>query len=412
MLHFDGAETAELVACYLLHLLNAKLGQTMSFGLYRDDALGISYGTPKEIESCKKEICKIFQSQGLKITIEANKKIVDFLDITLNLQTGSYQPFLKPGNKPIYINTGSNHPPAVLKAVPEGINTRLSNISSDEETFKRATPIYQKALQESGFSYKLSYKPSTINVERKKARKRKRRVIWFNPPYDRQVKTNVAKQFIAILRESFDEDNPLRKIFNPNTVKVSYSCMPNIKSQIDNHNKRQLKEAEEERAADERAGEEEDKKEERTCNCRKKELCPLNGECLKSGIVYQATVTEKRRNKEDKIETYIGLTSTSFKARLANHKQSFKNPKLRNATELSKHIWDLETRKEKSEYDISWKLISSATPYNNRSKKCHLCLEEMYFIVYHPLKASLNQRGGLVSKCMHCRKYLLSEFPT
>ena len=38
------------------------------------------------------------------------------------------------------------------------------------------------------------------------------------------------------------------------------------------------------------------------------------------------------------------------------------NPKLRNATELSKHIWDLEARKEKSEYDISWKLISSATP--------------------------------------------------
>ena len=231
-------------------------------------------------------------------------------------------------------------------------------------------------------------------------------MLWFNC----QVRTSVAKWFIAILKESLEEDNSLQKIFNPNTVKLSYSCMPNIKNQIDDHNKRQLKEAEEERAADEPAVEEEDKKEERTCNCRKKELCPLNGECLKSGIVYQATVTEKRRNKEDKIDTYIGLTSNSFKARLANHKQSFKNPKLRNATELSKRIWDLETMKKKSEYDISWKLISSATSYNSRNKKCHFCLEEMFSIMCHPLKTLLNLRGGLVSKCMHCRKYLLSEY--
>ena len=406
---FDGAEAAELVGCYVLNLLNNKIGNAVSFGLYRDDGLGVSYGSPKEVESYKKEICSVFESIGLKITIETNKKIVDFLDITLNLNTGKYQPFLKPGNKPIYINTGSNHPPSVLRAVPDGINTRLSNISSDEETFKKATPIYQRALHDSGFSYKLKYKPSTRN--RNKKRKRKRNVLWFNPPYDRQVKTNVGKRFIAIVKESFDEDNPLKKIFNKNTVKLSYSCLPNIKRQIDNHNKRQLKKPVKE--PDEEHTEEEEKKEEkRTCNCRKRKECPLDGECLKSDIVYQATVTEKRKKKEDKISTYIGLTSTTFKARLANHKQSFKNPKLRNATELSKLIWELKTKEEKNDYTISWKLISSAPAYNNISKKCQLCLEEMYFIVCHPSKASLNQRGGLISKCMHSRKFLLSRFPT
>ena len=37
-------------------------------------------------------------------------------------------------------------------------------------------------------------------------------------------------------------------------------------------------------------------------------------------------------------ETYIGLTETTLKLRYANHTQSFRNSKLRNSTELSKHI--------------------------------------------------------------------------
>ena len=33
----------------------------------------------------------------------------------------------------------------------------------------------------------------------------------------------------------FDLDNPLRKLFNRNTVKISYRCMPNIRSAIAKH---------------------------------------------------------------------------------------------------------------------------------------------------------------------------------
>ncbi|KAL5014501.1 hypothetical protein ScPMuIL_008771, partial [Solemya velum] len=36
---------------------------------------------------------------GLKITIEANKKIVNFLDVTLNLNNGKYSPYNKPNNE-------------------------------------------------------------------------------------------------------------------------------------------------------------------------------------------------------------------------------------------------------------------------------------------------------------------------
>ena len=41
-------------------------------------------------------------------------------------------------------------------------------------------------------------------------------------------------------------------------------------------------------------------------------------------------------------EIYIGLTSTEFKSRYNNHTRLFREPKLRNETELSKHIWQLK----------------------------------------------------------------------
>ena len=42
----------------------------------------------------KQEVSQVFKSNGLKITIDANKKIVNFLDVTLNLTNGSYKPYM------------------------------------------------------------------------------------------------------------------------------------------------------------------------------------------------------------------------------------------------------------------------------------------------------------------------------
>ena len=64
---------------YLRHLITTKHGN--NFGLYRDDGLGVIKATVREIENIKKDLCSIFNKYGLKITIEANKKIVNFLDV-------------------------------------------------------------------------------------------------------------------------------------------------------------------------------------------------------------------------------------------------------------------------------------------------------------------------------------------
>ena len=39
-----------------------------------------------------------FGSNGLEITIDANKKIVNFLDVTFDLTNGSYKSRMKPNN--------------------------------------------------------------------------------------------------------------------------------------------------------------------------------------------------------------------------------------------------------------------------------------------------------------------------
>ena len=70
---------------------------------------------------------------------------------------------------------------------------------------------------------------------------RKRNIIWFNPPYSKNVKTNVAQKFLRLIDKHFPKTSKLHKIFNRNTVKVSYSCMPNVKSTISSHNNRVLK---------------------------------------------------------------------------------------------------------------------------------------------------------------------------
>ena len=112
---FDGAETCDIVGLFILsELYKLKI----NVGLYRDDGLGVSSLSPKQLEGTKKKICAIFKKLGLSITIEVNKKTVDFLDITMNLENNTYKPFIKPNDIPLYVHRESNHPPKCDKEYP------------------------------------------------------------------------------------------------------------------------------------------------------------------------------------------------------------------------------------------------------------------------------------------------------
>ena len=120
MRSFDNAELCELVGLYILHILGAKYGKHR-IGLYRDDGLAcFGYTSGPQADRIRKDFIKIFKEDfNLSITCETNLKAVNFLDVTLNLTTSKYQPYNKPYNNPLYINILSNHPPNIIKNLPE-----------------------------------------------------------------------------------------------------------------------------------------------------------------------------------------------------------------------------------------------------------------------------------------------------
>ena len=227
---FDGAEICELVGIYNLHQLKSVMRKE-NVGLYRDDGLGILRNlSGPEVDRMRKRIIKIFKDCGLNITIKMNLKTVDFLDVRFDLINNTYRPFRKPNSEPVYIHKQSNHPPNILKELPKSINKRISDISCDENVFNNAKLTYEKALNNSGFTETFSYiKPSDQNINNREAKKkRKKKIIWYNPPFSLNVKTNVGKLFFKILRNNFPKTNSLSKMFNKNTVKISYSCTRNV----------------------------------------------------------------------------------------------------------------------------------------------------------------------------------------
>ena len=139
--------SCEIVGSYILNLLGNILGKDL-VGLYRDDGLAIVRNlSGPEIERKRKAIIKLFKECGLNITIQTNLKIVNFLDIEMNLGTGTYGPYRKPDNMPVYINRNSNHPPTIIKEIPNAIAKRISDISSSEVVFNESMPIYSDALK-------------------------------------------------------------------------------------------------------------------------------------------------------------------------------------------------------------------------------------------------------------------------
>ena len=51
----------------------------------------------------------------------------------------------------------------------------------------------------------------------------------------------IENNFFSLLNEYVPQNNKVHKIFNTNTIKLSYSCMTNMKQKIDNHNNKKLR---------------------------------------------------------------------------------------------------------------------------------------------------------------------------
>ena len=156
--------------------------------------------------------------------------------------------------------------------------------------------------------------------------------------------------------------------------------MPNVATIINQHNSSIL-----------RSDHQNKTKDVRTCNCRVKNDCSLEGNSPASSIVYRAHVTGSD------MKEYTGLTEGTFKTRFNVHQHAIRHKKHETSTRLSRHIWRLKD--ENMPYSIRSPVVRRAGPYSNISKRCNLCLPEKLEIAWADKTCSLNKRSELVSKC-------------
>ena len=382
---YDGAEVCELVGLLILEKLKNNFPEITS-GLYRDDGLGVTEATSKcTMERKKKAIIKMFKEMGLEITIDSNMKTVNFLDTTMSIKDGKFWPYSKPNNNIKYVHTNSNHPTHVIKQIPIGINKRLNRISCDEQHFNKAKNEYEDALKKSGHNFELKFDKSV--KERKHKKYRSKSTIWYNPPFNSQIKTAFGKEFLKILDYNFPEKHPFNKFLNRHTIKISYSCTKNMSAIIANHNMKLLQE-------------EATTKNERDCNCRNKEKCPLNGKCLTQTVIYKAELHDHKTKRN-----YIGCTEGEFKTRYNNHTASFRHKNKKSNTTLSSLVWQTG---QNPTPEVKWQIMKKCHKYKPGNKTCDLCISEKICILRAD-KDNINKRNEIGSLCPHRNNFKLDR---
>ena len=166
---YNSAQVADLVGIYILDMLGSIVNLEQ-VGLYRDDGIiYISESNGPKTSSIQKKIIRAFKLLGLRIQIVSNLKIVDFLDVTLNLNNGTFKLFSKNDSAPRYINISSNHPRSVLRQIPNAVNQRINRLSSSKKIFEENKGRYDDALKDSGFQGTLEYLTSADLTSRVKS---------------------------------------------------------------------------------------------------------------------------------------------------------------------------------------------------------------------------------------------------
>ena len=129
----------------------------------------------------------------------------------------------------------------------------------------------------------------------------------------------------------------------------------------------------------------------------------MNGLCLTSSILYQAT--SKCSDSKYKQKRYKGICEATFRKRYANHKESFKLINWKNDTTLSVEYWTL--KQKQLALRLTWEIKGQYKAYNLTLKKCNLYLNEKLAIIDDPDNNLLNKRSEVISQCRHQNKFKL-----
>ena len=151
------------------------------------------------------------------------------------------------------------------------------------------------------------------------------------------IKKKIRKFFLSLIDKHFTLNHKFHRSFNRNKVKIRYSCLPNVKSIINAHNRKILYPS--------------PTIFRRTCNCISISQYPLKQNCLSNNILYQVNITPVNKNSETKV--YNGIRETAFKLRYANHKKLFNHRNRKSDAELSNEFWKIKDNKLSA--NITWR---------------------------------------------------------
>ena len=163
--------------------------------------------------------------------------------------------------------------------------------------------------------------------------------------------------------------------------------MPNIKAEIQKHNKNILKNYKTKHP------------DTQLCNCTNKKQCSLNGHCLTESIIFQASITANIPGYKEKV--YLAVSATTFKICYGNHRKPFTKQRYKYDTELSKEYWKMKQQKRIPR--IKWKVLRKCHAHNQTKKQCMLRLNEKHEIACYKGDNLLNKRTEILATCRHLK---------
>ena len=109
-------------------------------GLYRDGGLAI---LKKASVPEGKNLINSYKT----INAQYNPKIINYFDLILNLNDRKYPICRKPKEETNHIYVNSDHPPLIIKEIPQPIEKRLSILSPSKNVFQESAIYNEKYLK-------------------------------------------------------------------------------------------------------------------------------------------------------------------------------------------------------------------------------------------------------------------------
>ena len=265
---------------------------------YVDDCFGTLTGNLQDVDKLFEYVNSL--NPSIQFTHEASRESVDFLDMTLRLDTGNreiaYELFVKPSNKGIFLNYTSAHPMSMIRNTAKGEVRRAINSGSSPHYENQGIMKIERMLSENGYPTEV-----ITSIVREVQSEKLNKAHDISPP--EIVNTEkVDKQYLCLPYVSEQHKRKVYTILRKNDMLKNTRVIFKPGNKLKNHLTRTALNPTQ-------------------CNRRSEKTCYDCGlSCMVKNVVYQLTCTLCS-------ETYVGETGRFKRSRCWEHFKSARDGK-------------------------------------------------------------------------------------